>query len=457
VLARRPLATVLATAAAVLAGCGTDDAGAPVALPPDRWKPWIVASGDAIAVPAPPRPGSSAERADQRAAADAARAREAPAGRELIERWTRGPAVGPWIARALSNVARHTKNPPAASRAYALVSIAMHDAVVVADRARRRSGRGGHPSPETAVAGAASRVLSHLYAEEPQARLDADAREAARAFVAAGSATLSAADAGLELGRAVAAQVIERASADDVGRRWTGRPPTGRGTWRPPPGSVARPVAPLAATWQTWALPSGTSVRPPPPPRYGSPEFVAEAREVIEVSRRLTPEQTAIAGFWAGGQGTALPPGIWNQVALEAVRSRRLTTIQAARVFAALNVGMSDAGIAIWDAKYAYWSPRPLNAIRDLGIDPDFKSLIPTPVFPSYPSGHSGYSGAAAGVLAHFFPDQTRLFDEKALEATNSRLYGGIHYRTDNDVGLKLGRAVARYVIERLRTEERRG
>lgn len=105
-------------------------------------------------------------------------------------------------------------------------------------------------------------------------------------------------------------------------------------------------------------------------------------------------------------------------------------------------MAQADAGNAAWDCKYQFWSPRPLNAIRDLGLDPNFTSFLATPVFPSYISGHSTYSSAASEVLGYLFPAKAADFKAKAQEAAVSRLYGGIHYKSDNEVGLQVGTKV---------------
>ena len=112
-----------------------------------------------------------------------------------------------------------------------------------------------------------------------------------------------------------------------------------------------------------------------------------------------------------------------------------------------LNTAQADAFIACWDAKYAYWSLRPVTAIRR-SIDPTWLSYIATPPFPSYVSGHSSTSGAASTVLGAFFPERAEALDAMAEEATASRLYGGIHYRSDNEAGLELGRRVGDVALD---------
>jgi membrane-associated phospholipid phosphatase len=118
-------------------------------------------------------------------------------------------------------------------------------------------------------------------------------------------------------------------------------------------------------------------------------------------------------------------------------------------MFAALNIAMMDAFIACWHAKYKWWTVRPISVIRDR-YDPEFLSHLITPPFPSYVSGHATASGAAEVVLARFFPEKADWLRAQAEEAALSRLFGGIHYRSDNKAGLELGRQVGRRVVEHL-------
>jgi membrane-associated phospholipid phosphatase len=126
-----------------------------------------------------------------------------------------------------------------------------------------------------------------------------------------------------------------------------------------------------------------------------------------------------------------------------------MSNAEAARVYAVLNTATSDAVIACFEAKYHYWTIRPSQADTTLVLADD----VSLPNFPSFPSGHACSAGAFDAVLGHFFPDQRAEFTRIAEEQAMSRLYGGIHYRFDNDGGLALGRVVARNDVER----ERRG
>ena len=327
--------------------------------------------------------------------------------------------VTPWIQLELSAIASHRTNPPRAARGLAHLSAATYVAALA-----------GGAHRDDAVSGAASTVLLYLYPDE-SARINALADELADVDSPA-----------FMLGRLVGELLVTRARSDGSDAVWTGSPPVGPGYWIPtPPGFIYPPLEPLAGTWRTWNLSNGSQLSAGPPPAYGSPAFLAELNEVYDVSQSLTDEQRRIADFWADGPGTATPPGHWNAIAVELVTADGWSTLRSSRLFAALNTAQADAFIACWDAKYTYWSLRPVTAIRRL-IEPSWLSYIVTPPFPSYVSGHSTTSGAAATVLGAFFPERAEALDGMAEQAAVSRLYGGIHFRSDNEAGLELGRRV---------------
>lgn len=439
------------------------------------WDTWVLQSPSEVAVPPPPEPGSAAAEADLAAMRTVAGDPDA-GSREQIERWDVEPALTPWMELALDFVAHRTKDPVAASRSYALVAVAMYDAVVATWHYKHTYEREGpevegglrepdpsYPSGHAAIAGAAATVLAHAFPEQPALRLQQQAEEAAQSRVLAGASFPSDVEAGLELGRAVGRLVLERTQSDVVvdgdlttregALNWEELRPDGEMLWQQPPGSVQVPVSPMAGSWETWVLESGDQFRPGPFPEVGSEEFLADVHEMIEVSENLTDEQKRIAKFWEGGEGTALPPGIWNEVALTFFGGERLTLPRAARALALLNIAMDDAAVAAWDTKYTYWGPRPDTVIRGLGLDADWEPYLPTPLFPGYVSGHGAYSGSAQMVMSYLFPDRADLFEERAEEASISRLYGGIHLGFDNDSALRLGRQVGALVVERARQD----
>ena len=162
------------------------------------------------------------------------------------------------------------------------------------------------------------------------------------------------------------------------------RPAAGPSVWRAaPPLNLYNPTEPLAGKWRTWALADGSEIQPPPPPEFASERYRDEVREVLQVSRALTAEQKRIADDWNLDKGSVTPPGVWNRKAMALVAQHGLDTAQAARVLAALNVAMSDALVACWQAKFAHWTVRPVTVIREQ-LDADFLPYLFTPPFPSY-------------------------------------------------------------------------
>jgi hypothetical protein len=181
--------------------------------------------------------------------------------------------------------------------------------------------------------------------------------------------------------------------------------------------------------------------RPPAPPSTSSEQMKEELAEVRRVVRNLTREQYAIALIWNDGVGTYTPPGHWNDIAAEYVRDARMSEVRAARVFAILNMTMHDAAVACWDVKFLHFNPRPSQ------LDPSIKTVIGLPNFPSYSSGHSTFSASAATVLSYFFPSGASDFEAMKEEAAISRLYGGIHYRSDIELGKHQGVKIGGYAV----------
>jgi PAP2 superfamily len=290
-------------------------------------------------------------------------------------------------------------------------------------------------------------MLTHLFPNDALA-LAAMTQESGQTRLMEGLNYRSDLEAGLALGQAVAQKAITRATSDGATVPWSGTIPTGPGLWFQAPGTPA-PLEPLAGSWNTWLLASGSQLRPGPPPAFGSAEFLAELAEVKRVSSSPTPSQRAIALFWADGAGSVTPPGHWFQIASSLIARDGLTTPAAARILGLLGATVADAAIACWDAKYSYWSIRPKQA------DPTIVTAVPTPPFPSYPSGHSTFSGASSEVLAYFFPKEETRLRYMAEEAALSRLYAGIHYRSDNETGKQVGRQLGGLAIQRDQLNDR--
>ncbi|HYG15539.1 MAG TPA: vanadium-dependent haloperoxidase, partial [Bacteroidia bacterium] len=149
-----------------------------------------------------------------------------------------------------------------------------------------------------------------------------------------------------------------------------------------------------------------------------------------------TREQFRIVNFWADGAGTYTPPGHWNFIAADLLYKSQYSEIRTARALCYLNLAMADAAVVCWDLKYFYMVPRPTQ------MDPEIKTATGIPNFPAFTSGHSTFSSSAATVIGYIFPGEAGKMWEMAVEASNSRIYGSIHYRFDCEVGLKSGKAI---------------
>jgi membrane-associated phospholipid phosphatase len=130
-------------------------------------------------------------------------------------------------------------------------------------------------------------------------------------------------------------------------------------------------------------------------------------------------------------------------VASEAFVNQNFSEVRWARNMALLNITMMDAAIGCWDAKYFYFNPRPCQ------VDHSIKTTTGVPNFPAYVSGHSTFSAAAAAYLSYVIPSQANTFNAMATEASQSRLFGAIHYKSDCDQGLILGKKIGSAAINR--------
>ncbi|MEO7455583.1 MAG: vanadium-dependent haloperoxidase [Gemmatimonadaceae bacterium] len=190
-----------------------------------------------------------------------------------------------------------------------------------------------------------------------------------------------------------------------------------------------------------------------------------DAMAVYRTRAGLTPDQRAIALYWADNAGeSGTPVGHWISIASQMVSEKNMNAPDAARTMVLTASAMADAFIASWGYKYQHNFLRPRPYIRAM-IDSTWEPLIATPPFPEYPSGHSTQSAAAATVLTSVlgtiaFEDSTGLsigspvrhftsFDAAAEEAGMSRVYGGIHFPNANVNGRRLGQCIGHRVVER--------
>jgi hypothetical protein len=341
------------------------------------------------------------------------------------------PAAVTWNETARSLVVKYSTGAVPAARVYALTSLAQYNASVSDLPARlgcRRASR------RAAVAAGAATVLTFIYPAEAsslQAMVDAQAAES-DCDPAAGDAA----------GRAVGASVVAYAKTDGFVAVWSGTVPTGAGFWFSSLVPPQPPLLPLFGQAKPYFMTSGSQFRAAPPPAFGSPEHTQALAEVRHISDTRTAEQDSIAKFWALPAGTIAPSGYWNARAAELVAKQIHSEQRAAHTFALISMTGYDALIACFDSKYTYWSIRPIQA------DPLITLSVAMPNFPSYPSGHACISGAQSTVIGALFPAVRWEFRAMAEQAALSRLYGGIHYRFDDDTGLAMGRAVARQALQ---------
>lgn len=368
-------------------------------------------------------------------------------------------AATDWNRAALGLVASRSVAPPVASRALAIVSVAMSDAANAVDRRYGGYAYSGGASisgadGDAAVSRAACDALKALFPADAPAL---EARLQTR-LVLSGS--------GRAAGEAVGSLAARAILNGRAGDGWDAAAGTCLGSdvpghWRPTPGTYAPGLLPRWGEVTPFTMTSGAQYRPAPMPALGSAEYERDVAEVRGLGGRdstlRTADESAVANFWAAGAGSVTPPGMWNEIAMGTIERRGASLAESAHGLALLNVTLADAGIAAWDAKYAHDLWRPETAIHAEG-DVGWTPLLSSPNFPSYVSGHSTFSGAGAGVLTALYGEETGGFDvlsggatrhfltyaDAAAEAGRSRIYGGIHFGFDDVAGQALGRDVAR-------------
>ena len=375
-----------------------------------------------------------------------------------------------WNQIALSSTVTAVQGPLPQARSMTIVQVSVHDAVnAITGKHDTYLSYGAPPagaSAEAAAIAAAHRSLVTLF---PTQALALDAARAA----SLASRGLTEANPGINIGESAAAGILTLRASDGAAQAQF--PYSAPGSGSPGVWVAIGAAAPLLPGWGNvtpWVLHSGSQFRPDGPPALDSERFTRDYNEVKAIgslaSTTRTPEQTEIGRFWLG-----TPSAIWNGVARQAIAARALDLSDAARVLALMYLAASDAGIACWDAKYIYNFWRPQAAIRNGHLDgndntvgdPLWTPLFPTPPHPEYISGHSSNSSAMGSMLGLLFgddpgvtlvalsptnpgfPRQWTTFSQGIDEVIEARIYSGIHYRTSDEVGARVGRQVARFVL----------
>jgi hypothetical protein len=357
---------------------------------------------------------------------------------------------------------------PDQTRAVTRASIAMFEAANAIDR-RYESYLGlpaGHPtaSQDSATATAAYRVLVQAF---PALKTSLEeSYQITMAEVPEGPAK----EAGRLIGEAAAKAAMAAGGIDPAIVQAPYRPRTSPGEW------VATGLPSIDASYvafKPWVLPSVDALLPPPPPALGSAVWARDAEEVRRfggrTSKERTPHQTLMARY---RQAFDLTPSM-RAIADQPGR----TPVRNARMFALYQMAFDDSGEAMGSAKFHYNFWRPITAIRNADkdgneatqLDSAWVPLLATPNFPEYPCGHCTVAAAIAEVMNAETgprpPGGVRVgsqavpnsivqtlpsWDEWARQVSDSRMYGGVHYRFSNEAGEAIGRQAARMVLAKV-------
>lgn len=368
-------------------------------------------------------------------------------------------------------------NPPYAARAYAYVAAAQYDALVAAWHYKKLYNRAApyhasagintllpksdlpsYPSEDAVIAGVAVEMLKLLFPGD-QEFIRQKAEEHKRSRIIAGMNVRSDIEAGEALGKSVAQRFAARARTDRAGAAvgnqagWAQLEQNcimrNETPWYSLEIPKRPPMLPVFGNVKAFLFDSITalSLRPGPPPSVHSQQMKIETAEILEFTKNPTRERLRIVHFWADGAGTYTPPGHWDAIAAEDFIKKNFSEVRWARNMALINMSLMDAAIVCWDTKNFYYNPRPSQ------LDPNIKTLTGVPNFPAYISGHSTFSGAAATIMGHIIPERAVAYNAMASEASLSRMYGGIHFRADCEVGLVVGKNIGNYAIQRARTD----
>jgi len=460
------------------------------------WKPILLTSGSEILIDQP-QEITSPEYLEEVSRVKVEQSKMSDEDRTQVSYWSNNPVIR-WNEITLGLIAKYNlipgpndddsytlpsasnpdgkskfpfAHPPYAVRALSYLSVAQYDGMVAACYQQYKHKRFGpstvdntiqqfyqdneipsYPSDGAVIAAASRKVLSAMFPLEAEYLLNLQKLHL-KSLLHSGAHVESDILAGIKIGEYIADLALKRATGDGMNKAQVSKSVSdsiakaGKDNfgWEWKNLEIpARPVglAPFFGNVKPWAMSDVKLFRSEPPVAIGSDEFIKDIALLKDYADNVTPERRRIANFWQDGIGTYTPPGHWNYFATQLIIKYKINPIRSARIYAYLNMAMTDAGIACWDTKYYYYYPRPIQMIDG------FKTILGTPNFPAYSSGHSVFSSAGAEILGFIFPEERVLLRSWAREAALSRLYGGIHWSWDASAGTAQGAKVADVFID---------
>lgn len=388
-------------------------------------------------------------------------------------------------------------SPPVASRIYAYSTIAAYEVMAAQDSsyqslAGQVRGLEPLPSPEGEVNHEVAAIQAFLLVgkalifseKEIENYIDSWHKELDEMGISESVKTNS-----ITYGQAVAKHILNWADKDNYKQtrtfeKFNVKDEAGR--WQPTPPAYIEAIEPHWSKIRPFVLDSANQFVPDPPAQFTmdkSSQFYKEVKEVFDVVKNASPEQSEIAGFWdcnpyvMNVHGHVMfatkkitPGGHWMGIAKIACQKENANLMKSAEAYAMTAISLADGFISCWDEKYRSNLIRPETVINKY-MDETWVPLLQTPPFPEYTSGHSVISSAAAVTLTKIFGDNFNFVDstevkfglpvrsfnsfyEASSEAAISRLYGGIHYRMAIEEGVEQGKKVGQLVVERIRTRK---
>jgi hypothetical protein len=367
------------------------------------------------------------------------------------------------------------QNPFAAGRLAAITHVAVFEAINSITQ-EYKPYAASVPAPvgasaEAAAVAAAHGVLAHYL--PAQGTTLAAHRQASLALITDGAEKTD----GIAVGDAAAAAIIALRATDGAAPPQFHTPPTtDPGEWQVTP--TCPPAGGALLHWRnvaTFGIENGAQFRSIPPPALDSGTYAKDLNEVKSVGSKTSGVRPADRADVAQFYNVVLAVGTWNPVARQLAAAERSSLSENARAFALLNVAIHDALVSVMETKYHYRLWRPETAVRGAAADGNprtladgtFEPFIPAPCFPSYPSAHASSAAAAARIIQKIWgptghaitlttPQLSGIvlsywrIDQITADIDDARVYGGIHFRFDQEVGAHQGRSIGNYLLRTL-------